>query len=188
MDKYRKFIEKFHPELITEADDYVNGVNIKEKAERLIKKQHELDETRKRVPWFNFPFSYKERFANDEYEETETSNISFRDAFAMFTDHFWHKKFKPIPNPSEAPRTYWTFESMLTLLKTDEKTFMEKFMEFLYDPDSIGYLKEAVPSDADATDMCWDGSIYAYRQTGIYNKRPMMACIQEWIKAMIFEW
>lgn len=188
MNKYRTFIETCHPELLQEADNYVNGVNAKEKVKRQLKKQHELDDTRKRIPWFNFPFSYKQLFANGEYEETETSNISFSDAFAMFTDHFWHEKFKPIPNLDEAPRSYWSFESMLIQLKTDEKTFLKRFMEFLYDPESIGYLKEAAPDDADTEDMCWDGSIYAYRQTGIYKKRPMMACIKEWVKQMVFAW
>lgn len=103
MNKYREFIETCHPELLQEADGYVVGVNVKEKAKRQIKKQQELDETRKRIPWYNFPFTYKQLFANGEYEETDTSNISFRDAFAMFTDHFWHEKFKPIPNLDEAP-------------------------------------------------------------------------------------
>lgn len=186
MSKYRTFIEKCHPELLQEADDYVKGVKAEETAKRQLKAQQELDATRKRVPWYQFPFSYKQQFADGQYEETETSNISFCDAFAMFTDHYWHKKVKPILNLDEEPRTYWTFESMLDMLKTDEKSFMEKFWEFLYDPDSIGYLKDAVPRDADATDMCWNGSIYAYRQTGIYKKRPMMACIRCWIKGMYF--
>lgn len=188
MNKYRTFIETCHPELLQEADDYVNGINANEKIKRQLKKQQELDDTRKRIPWFKFPFTYKQMLYNGEYEETDTSNISFRDAFAMFTDHFWHEKVKPILNPAEAPRTYWTFDSMLILIKTDEKTFMERFMEFLYDPDSIDYIKAAAPDDADTTDMCWDGSIYAYRATGIYKKRPMQACIREWVKLLYFEW
>lgn len=188
MSKYRKFIEECHPELLQEAEVYVNGAITKEKTKRQIKKQQELDETRKRVPWYEFPFSYKQEFADGEYEVTETSNISFRDAFAMFTDHFWHKKFRPIPNMAEAPRSYWSFESMLIQLKTDEKTFMDRFMDFLYNPKSINYIKAAAPGDADTEDMCWDGSIYAYKANGIYKKRPMMACIKGWIKAMNFAW
>ena len=188
MSKYRKFIEKCHPELLQEADNYVNGTDAKESAKRQIKKQQELDETRKRVPWFNFPFSYKQQFADGQYDTTETSNISFRDAFAMFTDHFWHKKFSPIPNMAEAPRSYWPFKTMLTILETDEKTFMDRFMDFLYNPESIDYIKAAAPDDADTEDMCWDGSLYAYKATGIYKSRPMMACIKDWIKSMNFAW
>jgi hypothetical protein len=188
MSKYRKFIEECHPELLQEAEAYVNGVNDKEKAKRQLKKQQELEETRNRVPWYEFPFSYKQQFADGQYDVTETSNISFRDAFAMFTDHFWHEKFRPIPNLAEAPRSHWPFEFMLGQLKTDEKTFMDRFMDFLYNPESIGYIKAAAPDGADTEDMCWDGSIYAYKATGIYKKRPMMACIKDWIKAMHFEW
>ena len=148
MSKYRKFIEKCHPELLQEADNYVNCIGAKESVKRQHIKQMELDATRKRVPWYKFPF----------------------------------------PNMAEAPRSHWPFDSMLIQLKTDEKTFMDRFMDFLYNPDSIDYIKSEAPDDADTEDMCWDGSLYAYKATGIYKSRPMMACIKDWIKAMHFEW
>lgn len=184
-NKYKEFIEKCHPELKEDAEKYVkNAYRATKAAQREAKKRREerdKQEVRKRVPWYKFPFSYKERFGYT-YEATDTSNVSFCDAFEKFTEYNWKKKFRPVPDLTQAPRSVRGFEFMLAQLHTDEATFMERYMEFLYDKDSIDYIKDKVEGDVNTDDMCWDGSLLAYK------KDDMADFMKSEIKKMNFSW
>ena len=182
MELYKKFLADCHPELMDEANAYIKKIRQEEKAKKERIEAKEKEETRKRVPWYNFPFSYEVPW-NGSYAVTETSNISFCDAFEMFTKHHWHKKVRPFPDRAQSPRSVWNFEVMLFELNTDEETFMKRYMEFLYDKNSIGYLMDAVDDDDALTDrMCWDGSQFAY------TKKEMGEFMKEQIKKMMFAW
>lgn len=188
-NKYKEFIEKCHPELKEEAEKYVKNAYLSDWATKAAQREEkerrearDKQEVRNRVPWYKFPFSYKERFG-DTYEATDTSNVSFVDAFEKFTEYNWKEKFRPVPDLTQAPRSVWGFEFMLAQLHTDEDTFMERYMEFLYDKDSIDYIKDMVDGDnVETDDMCWDGSLFAYK------KSEMSDFMKSEIKKMNFSW
>ena len=187
-NKYKEFIEKCHPELKEEAEKYVKNAYLSDwatkAAQREEKKRREArdkQEVRNRVPWYKFPFSYKDRFC-DTYEETETSNVSFVDAFAKFTEHCWGRRFSLVIDRESGPRSQVYFEGMLDVLQIDEDTFMERYMKFLYDKDSIDYIKDTVEGDVKTDDMCWDGSLFAYK------KSEMADFMKKEIKKMTFSW
>lgn len=188
VDKYKEFIEKCHPELMEEAEKYVKNAYLSDWATKAAKREaterreeRDKQEVRKRVPWYQFPFSYKEPFGGT-YEETETSNVSFRDAFEKFTEHCWGRRFSLVIDREYGPRSQLYFNGMLSVLHIDEDSFMERYMEFLYDKDSIDYIKDTVEGDVNTDDMCWDGSLLAYK------KDDMADFMKSEIKKMNFSW
>ena len=188
-NKYKEFIEKCHPELKEEAEKYVKNAYLSDWATKAAKREakerceaRDKQEVRKRVPWYKFPFSYKERFG-DTYEATDTSNVSFVDAFKKFTEHCWGRRFSLVIDRESGPRSQLYFNGMLSVLHIDEDTFMERYMEFLYDKDSIDYIKDMVDDDnVETDDMCWDGSLFAYK------KSEMADFMKKEIKKMTFSW